>query len=352
MSRSKLLITLGLILLMTLPAAVVYAGGHGDIEGSGSAVISDGAALSDKVTFSLEGVTMLDTEEAYEGWLINSASKEMMSVGVLSVVSGKINHSWTSPDGDNLLAMYDSVAITVEPVPDDDPMPSVPLDLSMGEEDMAAFRSSVDAEAMSHIRHLVVAWPEDGDMGILTQLRMQIGMAMAEIAEAQAADDIATLKAEVQEAIDIIDAENGVLALAMMGDEHAGLGSDASRMYSKMVMASTANVSMWAMDAKDQSAAIMEEDSLDVAKVLLNIVNGRLAAAQNGTVNQDGAKAAYMQAQKMATFSLPGAPPVVTPVVGDAYVPVAMQLMLLTALALIVSGSVMLYRTRRQSPKA
>ena len=345
MSRSKLLITLGLILLMTLPAAVVYAGGHGDIEGSGSAVISDGAALSDKVTFSLEGVTMLDTEEAYEGWLINSAGDEKMSVGVLSVVSGKIDHSWTSPDGDNLLAMYDSVAITVEPVPDDDPMPS----------DDMAFSGSVDAEAMSHIRHLVVAWPEDGDMGgILTQLRMQIGMAMDEIAEAQAADDIATLKAEVQEAVDIIDAENGVLALAMMGDEHAGYGSAASRKYSKMVMASTANVSMWAMDAKEQSAAVMEEDSLDVAKVLLNIVNGRLDAAQNGTVNQDGAKAAYMQAQKMATFSLStDAPaPATPPEVGDAYVPVAMQLMLLTALALIVSGSVMLYRTRRQSPKA
>lgn len=346
MSRSKLLITLGLILLMTLPAAVVYAGGHGEIEGSGSAVISDGAAMSDKVTFSLTGVTMLDTEEAYEGWLINSAGDEKMSVGVLSVVSGKIDHSWTSPDGDNLLAMYDSVAITVEPVPDDDPMPS----------DDMAFSGSVDAEAMSHIRHLVVAWPEDGDMGgILTQLRMQIGMAMDEITEAQAADDIATLKAEVQEAIDIIDAENGVLALAMMGDEHAGFGSAASRMYSKMVMASTANVSMWAMDAKDQSAAVMEEDSLDVAKVLLNIVNGRLDAAQNGTVNQDGAKAAYMQAQKMATFSLSTdapAAPTTPPDVGDAYVPVAMQLMLLTALALIVSGSVMLYRTRRQGPKA
>ena len=350
MSRSKLLITLGLILLMTLPAAVVYAGGHGEIEGSGSAVISDGAALSDKVTFSLEGVTMLHTDEAYEGWLIKSASAEgeedeMMSVGVLSVVSGKIDHSWTSPDGANLLAMYDSVAVTIEPVPDDDPMPS----------DDMAFMGSVGADALSHIRHLVVAWPEDGDMGILTQLMTQIDMAMAEIAEAQAADDVAMLRAEVQEAVDIIDADDtGILALAELGDEHAGNGSAASRQQSKMVMESTANVAAWAMDAKEQAAGVMEEDSLDVAKVLLNIVNGRLDAAQNGTADKDGAKAAYMQAQKMATFSLSTDPPPPDegPIVGDTYVPVAMQLMMLMALALIVSGGVMLYRTRRQSPKA
>lgn len=345
MSRSKLLITLGLILLMTLPAAVVYAGEHGEIEGSGSAVISDGAALSDKVTFSLEGVTMLHTDEAYEGWLIDSANDEKMSVGILSVVSGKIDHSWTSPDGANLLAMYDSVAVTIEPVPDDDPMPS----------DDMAFMGSVDAEALAHIRHLVVAWPEDGDMGILTQLMTQIDMAMAAVTSAQAADDIAALKSGVQEAVDIIDADNGILALAMMGDEHAGFGSAASRQQSKMVMESTANVTAWAMDAKEQAAGVMEEDSLDVAKVLLNIVNGRLDAAQNGTADKDGAKAAYMQAQKMATFSLStDAPPPPTegPDTGDTYVPVAMQLMLLTALALIVSGGVMLYRTRRQSTKA
>lgn len=346
MSRSKLLITLGLILLMTLPAAVVYAGEHGEIEGSGSAVISDGAALSDKVTFSLEGVTMLHTDEAYEGWLIDSANDEKMSVGVLSVVSGKIDHSWTSPDGANLLAMYDSVAVTIEPVPDDDPMPSGDM----------AFMGSVGAEALSHIRHLVVAWPEDGDMGILTQLMTQIDMAMAAVTSAQAADDIAALKSGVQEAVDIIDADDtGILALAAMGDQHAGFGSAASRAQSKMVMASTANVAMWAMDAKEQAAGVMEEDSLDVAKVLLNIVNGRLDAAQNGTADKDGAKAAYMQAQKMATFSLStdaSPPPTEGPVTGDAYVPVAMQLMLLTALALIVSGGVMLYRTRRQSPKA
>ncbi len=348
MSRSKLLITLGLILLMTLPAAVVYAGGHGEIEGSGSAVISDGAAMSDKVTFTLTGVTALDTEEAYEGWLINSASDEKMSVGVLGVVSGKINHTWTSPDGANLLAMYDSVAVTVEPVPDDDPMPSADM----------AFMGSVDAESLAHIRHLVVAWPEDGDMGgILTQLQMQIGMAMDEIAEAQAADDVATLRAEVQAAVDIIDAEEGgILALAKMGDEHAGFGSSpATRQFASKVRDSSVNVALWAMDAKEQSAAVMEEDSLDVAKVLLNIVNGRLDAAQNGTANKDGAKAAYMQAQQMATFTLSTdapPPPDEGPDVGDAYVPVAMQLMLIAALALIVSGGVTLYRTRRQSPNA
>ena len=58
MSMSKLLITLGLILLMTLPFAVAQA--EDSYSGSGTAVISDAGAMSDRVTFSMSGVSMLE----------------------------------------------------------------------------------------------------------------------------------------------------------------------------------------------------------------------------------------------------------------------------------------------------
>ena len=359
MPRSKLLITLGLILLMTLSVSVAYADHHtAAYSGEGTAVISDAAASGDKVTYSLAGVTALDADHAYEGWLINSVSGDMMSTGVMSVIGGKISHSWTSPDGDNLLAMYDSVAVTVEELPDDDEAPS----------DTKAFSGAISSDAIMHIRHLVVAFPDDGDSGLLTQLQAQIGMAMAKIAEAQAADEIEALKAATLEAVDIIDADDGIVELAHSAEEHADLASDAAgpaensvRTYAKKVIKSSGNAEIWALDAKAQTVAVIAEDDIDTAKVLLNIVNGRLAAAQNGTATEDGAAAAYKQAQMMATIALTtDGPPqddgdVTTgpgPVTGDIAVPAAMQLMLLTALALIIGGGALLYRARRQGSKA
>lgn len=364
MPRSKLLITLGLILLMTLSVSVAYADEHtddsdhahsSDYSGEGTAVISDGAASSDKITYSLAGVTALDADHAYEGWLIDSVSGDMMSTGVMSVIGGKISHSWASPDGDNLLAMYDSVAVTVEESPDDDEAPS----------DTKAFSGAISGDAMMHIRHLVVAFPDDGDSGLLMQLQDKIGMAMAKIAEAQAADEIEALKAATLEAVDIIDGDGGIHELSHVAEEHADFASDAAnpvendvRTYAKKVMASSRNVEMWAVDAKDQTVGVLAEDDIDVAKVLLNIVNGRLDAAQNGTATHDGAAAAYMQAQMMATIALTtdGPPPavvvVVPPPTGDIAIPAAMQLMLLTALALLIGGAALLYRERRQGYKA
>ena len=350
MSMSKLLITLGLILLMTLPFAVAQA--EDSYSGSGTAVISDAGAMSDRVTFSMSGVSMLEAGMAYEGWLVNSGSDDKVSTGILTVVpGGGISHSWTSPDGGNLLEMYDMAVITVEPVPDDDSAPS----------GVIAFSDMVDGGAMTHIRHLVVAAP-GSDMGFMSQLQAQVSMAMMKVSEAQAADSINALKASTEEAVAIIDGEGGILALAA-ASEHAGFaamaapGEEMVGTYSKMVMASGSNVSAWAMAAKDDAAAVTAEDNLDTAKTLLNIVNGKLMAAADGieASGMGGASDAYMQAQMMATFTLPApaAPPAAeTPVTGDNYVPAAMQIMLFVALMLLIGGGAMLYRERRLGTKA
>ena len=349
MSMSKLLITLGLILLMTTPIAIAHA--EDSYSGSGTAVVSDAGAMSDRVTFSMSGVSMLEAGSAFEGWLVNSDTDDKVSAGILTVLpGGSISHSWTSPDGGNLLEMYDMAVITVEPVPDDDSASS----------GVIAFSDMVDGGAMTHIRHLVVAAP-GSDMGFMSQLQAQVSMAMMKVSEAQAADSINALKASTEEAVAIIDGEGGILALAA-ASEHAGFaamaapGEEMVGTYSKMVMASGSNVSAWAMAAKDDAAAVTAEDNLDTAKTLLNIVNGKLMAAADGieASGMGGASDAYMQAQKMATFTLPGPAPAaaVTPATGDTYVPAAMQIMLFVALMLLIGGGAMLYRERRLGTKA
>ena len=343
MSMSKLLITLGLILLMTLPFAAVYA--DSDYSGSGTAVISDAGAMSDKVNISLSGLTELEKGMAYEGWLVDSASGDKVSVGILSAPMGNIDHTWTSPDGANLLALYDCVVISVESVPDEDP----------DEWANVAFMDTIDEGAIEQIRGLVV-----GDSSTLYMLQMQVNMAMMKVSEAQAADSIDALKAATEEAVGMVDGDDGIASLASSASASAMAAMEASGrvdvdLYAKKVMASSGNVSTWAMAAKDDAAAVMAEDNLDTAKTLLNIVNGKLMAAADGieATGMGGANDAYMQAQKMATFTLPApSASVAAPNVGDAYVPTTMQIMLLVALMLIISGGAMLYRERRNGAKA
>ena len=342
MSMSKLLITLGLILLMTMPFAAAYA--DSDYSGSGTAVISDSGAMSDKVTFSMSGVTRLESGMAYEGWLVNSGSDDKVSTGILTVLpDGSISHSWTEPEGGNILEMYDMVAISVESVPDDDPAPS----------DVIAFSDMVDGGAMEQIRGLVV-----GDDSTLYMLKSQIYAAMMKVSDAQAAGDMSGLMAATEEASGMADE---IAALATSASEAAATAMEASGkesvdMYAKKVMSSSGNVSAWAMAAKEDAAAVMAEDNLDTAKTLLNIVNGKLMAAADGieATGMGGASDAYMQAQRMATFQLPAPAPAeaAAPAVGDTYVPTAMQLMLFVALMLIIGGGVLLYRERRDGAKA
>ena len=341
MSMSKLLITLGLILLMTTPIAVAHADSYA---GSGTAVISDAGAMSDRVTFSMSGVSMLESGMAFEGWLVNSDSDDMVSTGVMTVLpDGSISHTWTSPDGGNLLEMYDTAVITVESVPDDDPAPS----------DVMAFSDSVDG-SIGHIRGLIV-----GEDSTLAMLQSQIDAALAKVAEAQAADSMDALNAATEEAVGIIDADDGITALAAAASAGAAAAMEASgrddvNSNASAVMSASANVSAWAAAAKEDAAGAMAAEDLATAQTLLNIVNGKLMAAADGidASGMGGASDAYMSAQLMATFTLPAPMDAAAPAVGDNYVPTAMQLMLFAALMLLATGGALLYRERRIGARA
>ena len=257
---------------------------------------------------------------------------------------GSISHSWSDPDGANLLALYDTVIITVESVPDDDPAPS----------DVVAFSNTLPGDLLDSVRELVV-----GEQAVVPMLQAQISAAMGKISDAQAAASVDELHAATQEAVDIIDADDGIIALASKTEE---LGSDVYQAAvnalvkdaCECVMRSGENVQAWAIAAREDAASVMAEDDLNTAKTLLNIVNGKLIAAANGidASEMGGASDAYTHAQKIATFTLPAPAAAAAPSVGDAYVPAAMQIMLLVALALLIGGSALLHRERRLSSRA
>lgn len=350
MPLSRVLTVLGLLLLLTIPITAVHAAAP-SYGGSGTAVISDAGALSDRITYTLSGVTRLEAGMTYEGWLIDSGSDDKVSTGVMTVLpDGSLNHTWTSPDGTNLLALYDTVTITVEPVPDDDPAPS----------DVVAFSHTLPAQLLGPVRELVVA-AQDSDQGVVSSLQAQIEAAMNKLSEAQAADNVGDLRAAIQDAVDIIDAEDGIIALSMRTTELGTVVYDAAvdaiiREACECVRNSGENIQGWVTAAKEDAAAVLEEDDIATAKVLLNVVRGKLTASADGIVATDlgGAVDAYVFSQKMATFQLPAPADsaVTAPVVGDSYVPLAIQLMLVASIALLICGGGLLFRDARRRLRA
>ena len=346
MPFSRILTALGLMLLLTTPIAVVHAAAP-SYGGSGTAIISDSGAMSDRITYAMSSVTRLEAGMTYEGWLVDSGSDDVVSTGVMTVLpDGSLNHTWTSPDGANLLALYDTVTITVEPVPDDDSAPS----------DDVAFSHTLPSELLDPVRELVVAAP-GSDHGVATMLKKQIGAAMDKISEAQAADSLDDFRASTQDTLDIIDAEDGIIVLANrtteLGTEvHAAAVDAIIREACECVRKSGENIQGWVTSAKEDAAAVLEEDDLSTAKVLLNVVRGKLIAAANGIAAADlgGASDAYVFSQKMATFQLPAptVSAVAAPGVGDSYVPMAIQIMLVASIALLICGGELLFRDARR----
>ncbi len=334
---SKLLIIFGLVLLMTVP--VSFAQAQDAYEGSGTAVISDSSASSDKVTYSLSGVTRLAPDQTYEGWLVNTDTGALQSTGIMPVDGNNaIGHSWISPEGDNLIEDYNSVVISVETVPDSDPgSPS----------NIKPFSDSVSSSAMTHIRHLLVSG---------TNLNTQLDVAIQHVNLAIGSGTIEDIHLHTQHVINVVDGDGapgddvGVIAHAQ-DRKHAELAGDSVAGEAANVEIAGANAESWALEAKAGAEDVLVNDSITIAKALLNtVVAGRLDAARNGisATAQGGAEQAYVSSQKMATYTLStAAAVVVTPSVGDTSVPVLAQMLLAGALALLVAGSFLFFRSRR-----
>lgn len=379
MSRSKFLILFALVMLMAVPAGVAYAqtpvliNAQTPATGTVMAVVSDGASMGSRLTVTIEGASPAPADSAYEGWLVSDDGSDPLSVGIINVgPGGGATHVYDSPDGENLIAGRNTFVISVEPVPDSDPAPS----------DDKPYVDSVPLAAMAHVRHLLVSWPDGDPNGILTNLKMQLDTAITHAQLARGSDDIDTLRQHIHHVINIVegaDGDNfdasfgnpgdGVGVLAHAQDrKHAGFaagqapGDQAMMDHGDLVNEYGANAEMWAADARDEALDILDEDSLTIAKTLLNTVEGRLSAARNGiaATGDGGAEQAYEQAQLMASYNVPsmrgggGAVAAASggfpglPSVGDTSVPIVAQLALIVSITLLGAGGLLMIRDRRR----
>ena len=353
MSRTKLLILFFIVTIMTIPVGAVLAQTS---VAKGTAIISDANASGDSITVALTGLGALADGQAYEGWLVSDDGSATVSLGVMTVSSaGAISHTYTSPGGENLLLSYNKFAVTTE---------------SGGE---YAIIDEIPIGSMEHIRHLLI---DDGSgAGILPTLQGQISLASSQAITAKASASLGDLKSNLQKVVDTISNDGGVISLARKRN-HSSLatsGADdasvAMKAAANLVEQYGLNVETWATEALSAADTIDGTTDLDVAKVLMNQVIGALDAAANGIGTNGGAAQAYIQAQIMATYQVPGRPvyvaptptpapaPTATPVppveepelpvVGDTSVAKIAQIGLLTSLLLLTSGGFILMRNRR-----
>jgi len=135
-----------MVFLMSLLALLVPASlARGQIMGT-AVIRSSSPGLSDQLVVNLVDVSILGTDEVYEGWLVSDDGSDNLSVGVMAVdADGGISHTYTNADGLNLSAKYDTFKITVEPVPDTDTGPST----------HTAYSDQITADGMTHIRRLL-----------------------------------------------------------------------------------------------------------------------------------------------------------------------------------------------------
>ena len=402
MTKLKLGIFLAVVSLAALPVALAQAQTP-DTEGT--AVIWDDQGLSDAITYTITNIPDPSAGTEYVGWLISDDYSTTLSTGPMTVEGGKIDHTFDSSSkrysGFNLIHLFNKVAITEEAVGTDPDAPGGP----------GVFNHEIPLEAMVHIRNLLSSSPDGTEGGILNQLKGQLDLAIVHADRAGDADELDHIKEHVQNVINVIEGTGGPNYDASASDAGDGVGIlnhiQNSRDQAQMAVAAapddgaiaaaaalfettSATTEDWTNRAVTESLRLMEHDERRIARLVLASVVGLLNSSRNGldenidgmitSVAGEGALAqAYVEAQRMATYTLmkgpfpvpptptpteipstptpsPTPPSVLgavhLPLVGDSSVPVMAKLALIAGLVLLISGGLVVARTRRSGSKA
>jgi uncharacterized membrane protein YozB (DUF420 family) len=169
----------------------------------GLLTVSDGQIHGDQVTLALTGVTPPPDGSVYEAWLTD-AEQQPFSVGKLTVTGDAINHSFTDPQGRNLLGLYSGMFISVEPTNDGDPAPSGTV----------VYEGAVPAAVMEQVRLAAVTSPNlpNGDSPAL-RARNQLAKIQDEVGFQKdysiPNNDLAALKIQAEGIINVIEGKTG-----------------------------------------------------------------------------------------------------------------------------------------------
>jgi len=159
----------------------------------------DGAALVDEVTVTAMGLPLPPQGQQYEAWLVGQSTESRRSIGVLALdTEGKGQLSFVDEQGRNLLERYDTLELTLEPAPDSNPNPS----------DSIAYRLTLPADALLHVRHLLVAFPATpANNGLVTGLlkaSTQLDALAQDMLAAQANGDAAALRRDAESMLNLL----------------------------------------------------------------------------------------------------------------------------------------------------
>ena len=402
MTKLKLGIFLAVVSLAALPVALAQAQTP---ETEGTAVIWDDQALSDAITYTITNIPEPSSGTEYVGWLLSDDGSTKLSTGPMTVDGGKVDHTFDSNSsrysGFNLIHLFNKVAITEEAAGTDPDAPAGPV----------VFHHEIPLEAMVHIRNLLSSSPDGTEGGILNQLKGQLDLAIVHAGRAGDADELDHIKEHVQNVINVIEGTGGPNYDASASDAGDGTGilthiqnsrdqaqmavtaapdEGAAAAAAALVETTSANTDDWINRAVTESLRLMEHEERRLARLVLASVAGLLNSSRNGldenidgmiaSIAGEGAAAqTYVEAQRMATYTLmkgpfpvpptptpteiPSTPTptptppklvgsVILPNVGDPWVPVAAKLALVAGLVLLISGGLVVARTRRSGSKA
>lgn len=345
-SRGWLLPALAAVaLIVVIGVFLALRGGQGNgmvmaDENLSSVRFSDGAALSDQALVTLKNVTPPGSGKQYEVWLLRGDEKRQ-SMGIVTITDGQGSLNFNEPANGILLADFDSAVVTIEPAPDNNPLPEAAVLL----------RGQLPPQALMHIGHLLVAREDTpNNIGYAVGLRAQaelLQIASVAALDALQAGDLQQVKQSAEAIIALIEGSNGKDVGDLNGDgavsnpgdgfgllpngnnvgyiqgtlEHAGLAAGAPdatsnvKLHAAHVQIAARNVSEWVSSLRDLTLKIAQASDVNAAAADVRAAAAlakRILEGQdiNGNEqvepipNEGGAQLAYLHAQFMADIIL------------------------------------------------
>lgn len=391
MSRSKILAILlvaGVLSLLISLAIALAQGAEGTVTIRDSDDTNFSDKLSDRALIKLN-LPPLPSTQAYEGWFVSAEGPT--SAGVFTQDSdGNVDQTFWLADatgdatGENLFARFDRFVISIEPVPDDNPLPSADK----------PYGHKIPDAGILHIRHLTYSlagnpaytagFHKGTPKGLAVGLREQVWVAWFHANLAVNSKTLAEVQQHACHSVNIIEGtggENydgtcgdpgdgfGVLAYADGTALHAGLAASAASddpvivKHHKEVVDSAGNAKAWATLARDQALFAKGASDIGAAKLFASNARSRLGqtldgadADGDGTVEritgEGGAKQAYWAAQDMGTYTFVAAAPTEEvpteepPKVGDPILPKLAWPVLALGALLLLAGAFLFRRSR------
>jgi len=109
----------------------------------------NGTAPADQVTLTIFDMTLPPEGSQYQAWLIRDDGEQRVSIGIINFdQENKGSLTFVDPEGKNLIGLYHSVEITLEPNPDNSPNPSTTV----------AFSATLPVNGFMHVRHLLFSY--------------------------------------------------------------------------------------------------------------------------------------------------------------------------------------------------